>query len=138
MKKTSLLLLTLLTLGTTAPAQSPRPAKGASVRKALPPPAARTYYLVLLKAVQAGAADPEATATVRAAHMAYLQQLRREGKLALAGSCPGADQNLQAMYLLSVPDLDAARSLTAADPGVKLGGFTAEVYPWVGQGRPQL
>ncbi|WP_165370494.1 YciI family protein [Hymenobacter persicinus] len=97
-----------------------------------------TYYMVLLKAPKDPETNIEAAASVRAAHMAFLQQLRQEGKLALAGSCPGADQNLHSMYLLKVTDLAAAQVLTATDPSVKLGRLTAEVYPWVGQTSGKL
>ena|GEM_PF-6773496 len=140
MKKLPLLLLTALLASplTVVFAQKPKSAASTIRSAKTAPTAAQTYYLVLLKAAKASGTDPELAATVRAAHMAYLQQLQKDGKLALAGSCPGPDQNLQLMYLLSVPNLEEAQVLTAADPSVKLGQLAAEVYPWVGQGRSKL
>ena len=114
-------------------AQHRRPAPPKAQHRPAPPAASPTYYLVLLKAARPAEADAEAVATTRAAHMAYLQQLKREGKLALAGTCPGPAQAVQTMYLLKVPTLTDARALTEADPGVKMGRLVAEVYPWVGQ-----
>ncbi|GAA3917855.1 YciI family protein [Hymenobacter algoricola] len=145
MKKYRFLVLAGLLAGfaTSAMAQhQPAPGAAAPVRRqarpARPQVTPPTYYMVLLRAAKVSESDIEALATVRAAHMAYLQQLRQEGKLALAGSCPGADQSLQSMYLLKVADLPAAQALSAADPCVQLGRLTAEVYPWVGQGSAKL
>jgi uncharacterized protein YciI len=132
----------LLSAITPAAAQSARKYAAARPRAVANRAAAsadqKTYYLVLLKAARAQAADLEAAATTRAAHMAYLQQLGREGKLALAGSCPGPGQELQTMYLLNVASLDEAQALSATDPCVKMGQHTAEVHPWVRQQGAKL
>ena len=137
MKKYALLLGAFLVLS--LPARLAAQPGRAAPRKAAPAPVvAPTYYLVLLKTGRKAPPDAEAAATTRAAHMAYLQQLRRQGKLALAGSCPGPAQALQTMYLLRVATLGEAQGLTAADPSVKMGRLLAEVYPWVGQPGTRL
>ncbi|TGE22419.1 hypothetical protein E5K00_19455 [Hymenobacter aquaticus] len=128
MKKQGILLLTLV-LGLGALPVAAQSAKRA--KHHLTP--AKTYYLVLLKNGSARGQDLETVATIRAGHAAHLQQLTRQGRLTLAGRCPGANSTLGGMYILSAKDLDEARRLTQADPAVQAGSLTMEIYPWVNQ-----
>ncbi|PJJ48075.1 YciI family protein [Hymenobacter chitinivorans] len=123
-KQTFFLLALMVSLGA-------RPGAAQS-RKASSPAAtpAKTYYLVLLKNVAQRQADVERLSTIRAGHAAHLQQLTREGRLTLAGRCPGPDSALGGMYILSASSMEEARRLTQADPAVQAGSLTMEIYPW--------
>jgi uncharacterized protein YciI len=61
-------------------------------------------------------------------HYAYLQQLRAEGKLVVAGPSivPG---DVFGIGVLDVDDEAEARSIVAADPAVATGTMTAEIRP---------
>jgi uncharacterized protein YciI len=121
------LLALLFGLGTLpATAQSAAAPKGKAV-------AEKTYYLVLLKNGTPRGQDIETVATIRAGHVAHLQQLTKEGRLTLAGRCPGAGSALGGMYILSAKDYEEARRLTEADPAVQAGSLTMEIYPWENQ-----
>ncbi|MCB2407633.1 YciI family protein [Hymenobacter lucidus] len=124
-KRVLLLPALLLLLGSTPVAAQ----SSVKSRKAAAPPA-KTYYLVLLKNAVKQQQDVETVATIRAGHAAHLQQLTKEGRLRLAGRCPGANSALGGMYILSADSYEQARQLTAADPAVQAGSLTMEIYPW--------
>ncbi|WP_167856542.1 YciI family protein [Hymenobacter metallicola] len=126
MTKHGFLLLALVLSFSAAPvaAQS-----GKAVRSAAA--GGNTQYLVLLKkAEQLRQADLETVATIRAGHVAHLQQLTQQGRLTLAGRCPGADSALGGMYILRAASYEEARRLTETDPAVQAGSLTMEIYPW--------
>lgn len=61
-------------------------------------------------------------------HFAYMGRLSEEGTLVLGG--PFKDLS-GAMGVLRAADLDAARAIAEADPGVASGAFTVQaVKPW--------
>ncbi|MCB2378300.1 YciI family protein [Hymenobacter sp. BT635] len=130
MKKHGFLLLTLV-LGLGSLPVAAQSEGRAAKRQA----AAKTYYLVLLKNGTAKVRDMETVSTIRAGHAAHLQQLTRQGRLTLAGRCPGPKEKsaLGGMYILQAQSLEEARRLTETDPAVQAGSLTMEIYPWVHQ-----
>jgi uncharacterized protein len=70
----------------------------------------------------------EEEARIVSAHYAYLQQLRAEGKLVVAGPSivPG---DVIGIGVLDVDDPDEARAIVAADPAVSTGTMLPEIRP---------
>jgi uncharacterized protein YciI len=79
----------------------------------------------------AGPAAAQATADqIQQGHLAYLDSLRKQGKLAFAG--PFADDGpARGVVVYRVKDVAAARALAAEDPAVIAGRLTLEAYPWM-------
>jgi len=70
---------------------------------------------------------PAFQASVVEQHYAFLDQLRAQGKLELAG--PFTDKSGGA-YLIKAGSLDEARSLAFADPVHLTGSSLVTVYEW--------
>jgi uncharacterized protein len=68
----------------------------------------------------------------RPAHVAFLERLNGEGKLAFAGPFAGEDGKPNgSLVVLDVTDRGAAESLSRGDPYAKAGLFaTVEIRPW--------
>lgn len=65
------------------------------------------------------------------AHLSHLADLHAAGHLLAAGPLRGApDQPFRGLSILNV-DPGRARELKEADPAVRAGLFSIEVYPWV-------
>ncbi|GMV37641.1 MAG: hypothetical protein AMXMBFR61_21490 [Fimbriimonadales bacterium] len=73
----------------------------------------------------ADATQEEANAV--AAHFAYLQELRAEGRLLLAGRTEGAEFGI---VVFVAEDADHADQTVHSDPAVYQGVFTADCYPF--------
>lgn len=71
--------------------------------------------------------NPQFDATLLAAHGAFLDDLRRQGRLELAG--PFGDGSGGA-YLLRANDADAAKALAFNDPLHSSGASTVSVREW--------
>lgn len=71
-------------------------------------------------------------ADTRPEHLAYLQGLNAEKKLAFAGPFLDAEGKPNgSMVVLEAPDLEAAGALAAADPYAKAGLFAnVEIRQW--------
>jgi uncharacterized protein YciI len=65
----------------------------------------------------------------RAAHLAFLDHLRTEGKLGAAGSIEGKDA-LAGMVIFQVMPVKEAEKLLADDPAVKSGAVRTEFHQW--------
>ena len=62
------------------------------------------------------------------AHGAYMKRLFDEGRVFAAGPTTDAPGGL---VILRGDDLDEAKTLMAADPGVTSGMFTGEIHGWI-------
>jgi uncharacterized protein YciI len=63
-------------------------------------------------------------------HAVYLESLRRQGKVAVAG--PFADDGAaRAVVIYRVKDVAEAKALAAEDPAVIAGRFVLQPYPWM-------
>ncbi len=71
-------------------------------------------------------------ADTRPDHLAHLQRLNTEKKLAFAGPFLDAEGKPNgSMVVLEAPDMDAARALAAADPYARAGLFEkVEIRQW--------
>ncbi|KKB10905.1 hypothetical protein VE25_15580 [Devosia geojensis] len=70
-------------------------------------------------------ATPEEYAVIEQ-HFAFLDGLRQQGKLVLAG--PALDGAF-GVAILKITDLDEARTIVATDPAVVTGLFTPSLHP---------
>lgn len=68
----------------------------------------------------------------RPEHVAFLEGLNGEKKLALAGPFLDADGKPNgSLVVVEAPDMTAAKALSAADPYAKAGLFeSVEIRPW--------
>jgi uncharacterized protein YciI len=78
-------------------------------------------YLVLL--IRRPQLDP----TVVPLHLAFLQNLRKEGKVELSG---GFSDKSGGAYLLRAADLTEAMALVHRDPAHVSGGWDITVHEW--------
>jgi uncharacterized protein YciI len=92
----------------------------------------KTYYLVLLLKGPNREQDSTQAARIQEAHLAHLNRLAEQGKLAIAG--PVLDeQELRGICIYNVGSAEEARILAESDPAVKAGRLKAEVHPWMSQ-----
>jgi len=91
-----------------------------------------TYQLVLLKK---GPTPPPASPAEQKAmqdeHLAKLADLNRQGISLVYGPIL-ADADIRGIAVLTAENADAAKARFAADPFVKAGVMTPEVYGWMG------
>jgi uncharacterized protein YciI len=90
-----------------------------------------SYTFVLLRrGPRAREYDEAELERLQAAHLGFLDQMRRAGHLLLAG--PFSDQPDDSLRGLCVygTDLQATRELTDTDPSVRAGRMSAEVMTW--------
>jgi uncharacterized protein YciI len=63
-------------------------------------------------------------------HFAFLQELRKAGKLILAGKTDGLDEKTFGIVIIECESLDEAISIQRDDPAVKHGIMSAELFPY--------
>lgn len=75
--------------------------------------------------------DEAAEAALQDAHMAHLAELHEAGHLLAAGPLLGAeDRRYRGLSILDVGP-EQARTLKEADPAVRAGRYSIEVFPWM-------
>lgn len=92
----------------------------------------KTYYLVLLKKGPNRSHDSATAAGIQAAHMAHINKMAEDGKLAMAGPCTD-NSDLRGIFVFNVASMEEARALTEADPAVKAGRLIMEIHPWMSE-----
>ncbi len=65
-------------------------------------------------------------------HMANMNRLAKEGKLAVAGPFGKNDKAFRGLFILNVTTVEDAKKLTDTDPVVKAGMMIVEFVPWYG------
>lgn len=98
----------------------------------------RRYVLVILKTGPNRMPDGDARKAMFAGHMANIQRLSKEGKLALAGPFMGDASGWRGLFVLAVDDFEAARALVATDPVIASGEMVAEYHAWYGSAATML
>jgi uncharacterized protein YciI len=91
------------------------------------------YILVILKT---GSNDANIKGKERdeifAGHMANIERLGSQKKLAIAGPFGENDMAFRGLYIFNVATVEEAQKLTESDPAVKAGIFEAVLVPWYG------
>ena len=91
----------------------------------------KNYVFVILKT---GPKDSEFKGKARddmfAGHMANIERLANEGKLAVAGPFRKNDRQYRGLYIFNVGTVEEAQKLVETDPVVKAGIMVAEITPW--------
>jgi uncharacterized protein YciI len=102
----------------------------ARAQAAYPAPAdMQTFYLYFLnQGPNYGTGTPEERKAIQAQHMAHLGSLGPAGKIAGPFGTPGERRGL---VILAAESLAAARAIAEADPAVKAGTFTVEIFTLV-------
>ena len=98
----------------------------------------RRYVLVILRTGPTPAKDEAARKAMFAGHMANMDRLAREGKLALAGPFGDAGGDWRGLFVFAVNDIDEAKALTATDPVIQQGEMVAEYHLWYGSAATML
>ena len=98
----------------------------------------RRYVLVILRNGPTRVVDAEERKAMFAGHMANIQRLAREGKLALAGPFGDKDGDWRGLFVFAVEDIEAAKALVATDPGIAKGEMVAEYHSWYGSAANML
>lgn len=98
----------------------------------------RRYVLVILKTGPTRMPDGDARKAMFAGHMANIQRLSKEGKLALAGPFMGDETGWRGLFVLAVEDIEAAKALVATDPVIANGEMVAEYHTWYGSAATML
>jgi len=70
-------------------------------------------------------------------HFANMKRLAGEGKLALAGPLDGVD-GWRGLFVLSVPDIEEAKTLVATDPVRAQGEMVPELHKYFGSAALML
>ena len=93
----------------------------------------KNYIFVILKT---GPKDSDFKGKERddvfAGHMANIERLGGEGKLALAGPFGQNDKAYRGLFIFNVATVEEAEKLIQTDPAVKAGILIAEFTPWYG------
>jgi uncharacterized protein YciI len=99
----------------------------AFAQQAYPQPAdIQTFYIYFLnKGPNYGAGTPEEQKAMQAKHIGHLESLGDAGKIAGPFGTEGSRRGL---VILKADSLEAARAIGEADPAVKAGVFTVEIY----------
>lgn len=92
----------------------------------------RRYVLVVLKTGPTRMPDGEARTAMFAGHMANIQRLAKEGKLAVAGPFMPSDSGWRGLFIFAVESVEEAEALTETDPVIVNGEMVAEYHPWYG------
>ncbi|NVK28602.1 MAG: hypothetical protein HWE14_11195 [Flavobacteriia bacterium] len=95
----------------------------------------RQYVFVMLKAgPNKDEFTPEQLREIQAGHMAHLNKLAEDGKLALAGPF-GDDGEWRGILIFNVPTVEEVEELVNEDPAIKAGRLEAEIHPlWAARG----
>jgi uncharacterized protein YciI len=90
----------------------------------------KKYVFCLLKSGTNTTASKEETQKLFEGHMANINRLAKEGKLAVAGPFMKNDRNYRGIYIFNVETIAEAEALVATDPEIKAKLLEAELTPW--------
>lgn len=90
----------------------------------------KKYVFCLLKSGTNTTVSKEESKKLFEGHMANINKLAKEGKLAVAGPFMKNDKNYRGIYIFNVETIDEAKALVATDPAIKANLLEAELTPW--------
>ena len=98
----------------------------------------RTYVLAVVQQGTGNGIDENVKEQVGQTHLRRLEEMRKEGKLLLAG--PFNDQGFnRGILIFNTASIDTARIWTATDPAIRLGQLQLEMHLWYGSAAlPEL
>lgn len=98
----------------------------------------RRYVLVILRTGPTPVKDADARKAMFAGHMANIQRLAKEGKLALAEPFGDATGDWRGLFVFATADIDEAKALVATDPVIQQGEMVADYHSWYGSAATML
>ncbi|WP_289662335.1 YciI family protein [Flavobacterium panacagri] len=90
----------------------------------------KKYVFCLLKSGSNTTVSKEETKKLFEGHMANINKLAKEGKLAVAGPFMKNDRNYRGIYIFNVETVEEAKKLVETDPAIKANLLEAELTPW--------
>lgn len=94
--------------------------------------ALKSYYLVLLKKGANRTQDTLQAAEIQQQHLRHINEMAMSGKLNVAG--PVLDEaDLRGIFIFDCDSQAEVVALCEADPAVKAGRLTYEIYAWMTQ-----
>jgi uncharacterized protein YciI len=91
----------------------------------------RNYVIAFLRTGPTKIEDKSEVAKLFAGHLANINKLAAEGKMAVAGPFR-KDPDFRGMFILAVETIEEAKKLVETDPAVKSGMLTADYHKWWG------
>ncbi len=92
--------------------------------------AMKEYYICFLYRGDKANNIPESELeTIQTGHLAHINKLAEEGKVAIAGPM-GMDDDLRGIIIFHTKNKEEAEVLQAQDPAIKAGRLRMEIYPW--------
>jgi len=92
----------------------------------------KPYYLVLLKKGLSRSQDSLEAAEIQKQHLSHINEMAASGKLNVAG--PVLDEgDLRGIFIFDCETHDEVVALCEADPAIKAGRLTYEIYAWMTQ-----
>ncbi len=98
----------------------------------------RRYVLVILRTGPTRVDDAAERKAMFAGHMANIQRLSKEGKLALAGPFGDKGGDWRGLFVFAVDGIDEAKALVATDPVIIKGEMVADYHTWYGSAATML
>lgn len=92
----------------------------------------RNYVLAILKTGPTEVKDAKERGELFKGHMANINRLAAEGKLAVAGPFGKNTSAFRGIFILAVATVEEAKALTDTDPVIKSGMMVVDLYPWFG------
>lgn len=89
----------------------------------------KEYFFVMLKKGPNRNQNKETADKLQEAHMSHINQMAKDGKLAVAGPF-GDDGEWRGIFIFKTKTLEEARALVEQDPMVKAGRLTYEIHSW--------
>lgn len=91
----------------------------------------RQYCLAFLKRGPKQSTDTLAIKRDQDKHLEYLFSLKKQGKLPIFGPL-FEESNLRGVCIFNIADKDSVKKLLDADPHIKSGRLSYEIYRWFG------
>jgi uncharacterized protein YciI len=113
------------------PTGQPEATPSAPTKAAVPTEFDNFFVVLLVRPENAPPFPKEELDRIQAAHIANIQRLHAEKKIAYAGPFEDfSGRNVRGMFILRTASLDEAKSWVETDPAVKAGRLKPEYLKW--------